>query len=123
MKHVVLLPIPRAQAKALIFLSGERIKGNPKRAFEVHVEAGGVSLTEFLRGLSGDLALIKEKLPGSLFIWETTAPVPAFVRSLIREKRLKGEAFWKEGRWVIPHFPFTARDMKKGKVRIGAVLN
>lgn len=123
LKHVVLLPIPCVQAKALIFLSGEKIKGSPRRAFEVHVEVKGMGLAEFLKGLSRDLALVQKKLPGSLFIWETTAPIPAFVRSLIKEKRLKGEAFWKEGRWVVPRFPFTARDMKKGKIRIGAVLN
>lgn len=122
LKHVVLLPITCRQAELLILLAGEKIKGKARRAFEVHVESPKLGLPEFLKVLSEDLALVREKLPGSLFIWETSAPIPSFVRSLVKEKRKKGEAFWIKGRWVVPHFPLTARDIKKDRVRIGAVL-
>lgn len=123
LQHVVLLPIPCRQAEILNLLAGEKIKGQAKRAFEVHVESPKLGLPEFLKVLSEDLALVKEKLPGSLFIWETSAPIPSFVRLLIKEKRKRGEAFWKKGRWAVPHFPLTARNMKKDRVRIGAILN
>lgn len=123
LKCVVLLPVPLWQAKVLIFMAGEKLKGRAKRAFEIHIKSPNLGLSGFLKVLEGDLMTLKEKLPNSLFMWETTAPVPASIRSLIKEKHRKGEAFWKEGRWAVPHFPFTARDMRKGRVRFGAYIN
>lgn len=123
LKHVVLLPVHYRWAMAIISISGGKIAGRGRRAFEVHIDVpAGLSLHKFLKTLDGDLNLAKSKLPDTLFFWETTAPVPSSIRGLIREKAKDGHAFWKPGGWAIPRFPFTGRDMKKGVLRRGAIL-
>ena len=123
LKCVVLLPLNCGWARLLLFAAGKKIRGRIRRAFEIHVEAPpGSTLSEFLKTLDADLNLAKDELPGALFMWETSAPVPASIRSLIREKSREGNAFWEKGGWPVPRFPLTGRDLEKSRVRRGAIL-
>lgn len=123
LKCVVLLPLNCGWARLLLFAAGKKIRSRIRRAFEIHIEAlPGLTLGEFLKMLDADLNLAKNKLPGSLFIWETSAPVPASIRNLIKEKSREGNAFWEKGGWPFPRFPFTGRNLKKSRLRRGAIL-
>ncbi|AEG14443.1 hypothetical protein Desku_0843 [Desulfofundulus kuznetsovii DSM 6115] len=120
---VVLLPLYYSWAELLIRSAGKKISGRGRRAFEVHVEVpGNLTLNEFLKKLDRDLNLARSKLPGSLFIWETSAPLPASIRKLIRTAEEQGSAFWEKGGWPLPRFPFTGRNIKKNRLRRGAIL-
>ncbi|MBO8128247.1 MAG: hypothetical protein H0Z39_03485 [Peptococcaceae bacterium] len=125
---VVLLPVNRWWALLLIYLSGERICGTPRRAYEIHIlfskELSKLSIWEFLKRLEDDLILAKDSLPGCLFLWETPAPVPSTIRQLIRDLAVQGNAFWQTGRWPIPELPFLPSLLKKKKrhVHRGALL-
>lgn len=123
LKHVVLLPVAYWWAMWIIKISGGQIKDRGRRAFEVHIEKSAPdSLSRFLKDLDHDLSLAKNKLPGTLFFWETPVPVPASIRQLIREKQKEGNALWERGGWKLPRFPFGGRDLKRGILRRGAIL-
>lgn len=123
LKGVILLPLWRRWAGFLCFTAKYKITGRYKQAFEVHVRLpAGKGPKEFLALLDADLNLARAKLPGSLFIWETSAPLPGTIRALVRQGKERGTAFWKEGRWPFLRFPGTGLDLRKGRVRHGAIL-
>lgn len=119
LEWVVLLPLFSCWAKLLLCLAGRRMERRWCKAFEVHVEVPPGTLPwEFVKKLSSDLELAAKKFPGCLFLWESAVPIPTFVRKLIRD----GWGFWEEGRWFVPRFPFTARELKGRRVKRGAVV-
>lgn len=123
LKCVVLLPLNSGLVKLLLRIIGRKIRGRYRRAFEIHIEVStGLTLGEFLKMLDGDLNLMKFEMSGSLFTWETSAPVPASMRSFIRKKAKEGKAIWEKGGWPIPRFPFTGRNIKKDKLRRGILI-
>lgn len=122
LRHVVLLPVPVWWATFLIRISDGRVKAaGVKRAFEVHVEAPrGLTASGFCRLLERDLDLANRLFPGCLFLWETSAPLPATFRALVRREAAAGRAFWKRGGWRVPGFPSCRK--RKGTLRRGAVV-
>lgn len=124
LKCVVLLPLSYGLVQLLLHITDRKIRGGYRHAFEIHIEAPtGLTLGDFLKMLESDLNLMKVKMAGSLFAWETSAPVPASMRRLIKQKTKEGKAFWEKGGWPIPSFPFTGRNIKKDKLRRGFLLN
>ncbi len=121
MRIVVLLPVNVSWAKLLLRLDGDRV-GCFCGAYEVHIKGGKQSLGDYLRLFTSDLEIAQRTFPGAIFMWETSAPLPLFVRRLIRQGTAVGSAFLKDGRWPIPRFPFTGRHEKKGRVRHGAII-
>lgn len=119
LKWVVLLPLFPFWAMLLLFFAGRKVTGAWKRAFEVHVRVPpGMFHQEFTKQLGFELELVAKNFPGYLFLWESHVPIPSLVRRLIRE----GWGFWEEGRWFVPHFPFTGRELKTEKIKRGAVV-
>ena len=120
MEITLLLPVNICWSRLLL---GSSLKTGFSKAFEVHVAEGRLSLGEFLRTLAHDLAIARRTFPGAAFMWETSAPLPAFVRRLIRGGSVNGTAFLKNGGWPLPpRFPLTARNLKKGRVSHGAII-
>jgi hypothetical protein len=121
--NVVLLPVWPWWVKLLVRMSGGRVKGVFRRAFEVHIETSkGIEAERFIQLLDRDLKLAEKKYPDTLFMWETTAPLPSRYRKLARSN------FWEEGTWKIPwpEFPFirvvNRRRKKKVKFRHGYII-
>jgi hypothetical protein len=118
--HVVLLRLWPWWAKFLIQMSGGRIEARIIKAYEVHViTPKGIGLGDFLKALDRDLKLAEREYPGTLFMWETTAPLPSHIRTLIRTKTEKGQAFWKKGEWPVPRF---ISSKKNGTIRHGFII-
>lgn len=99
LRVTVLVPLCPALVRLQLFLSGRRIVGNWRRAYEIHAE--GAAGKELAGALARDLDLIRRTTKG-LFIWETAAPVPWEVRRLIRELEGEGKAFWVKGARPLP---------------------
>ena len=78
--------------------------------------AGGYS-----KRFGSDLGIAAKTFPGALFLWETSAPLPLAIRRMIRQGS-SGTAFLKQGGWPVTRFPGTGRDMKRGRVRHGAII-
>jgi hypothetical protein len=116
LRTVVLLPV----FFPWLYFNPHRIKGRWKRTWEVHV-AREIDPKEFMPRLEADLLLIKSAVSG-LFVWETSAPVPAGIRMLVRDLAKEGKAFWVKGKWPLPGAPLTKRELAGGRVRRGAIL-
>jgi hypothetical protein len=117
----VLLPLNTLWARMLLWLDGDRM--NFRGAYEVHIRQGEKhALGEYLKYFTSDLEIAQRTFPGAVFMWETSAPLPLFVRRLIRQGSIDGSAFLKSSGWPVPRFPFTGTDMKKGRVKHGAII-
>jgi len=116
LRVVVLVPLNVSWA---MLLTGFRIHARPRRAWEVHIV--GARKETFLADVDADLALVERRFPGCLFLWETSAPIPARVRALIRRAEKEGRGFWRRGGWPIPRPPGTSRELVKEHVRHGAL--
>ncbi|OPX94471.1 MAG: hypothetical protein A4E53_00070 [Pelotomaculum sp. PtaB.Bin104] len=119
LRTVVLLPLWPGFAAVYRLMAGRQISGKWRRAYEIHIK--GASSKNFLKQLETDLVLINSTMAG-LFFWETSAPVPAVIRRLIREKKRQGKAFWVKGAWPAPRAPGTGREIVKKHVRHGAIF-
>jgi len=119
LRTVVLLPLWPGFAAVYRLMAGGRISGKWRQAYEIHIK--GASPKDFLKQLEADLVLINSTMAG-LFFWETSAPVPAVIRRLIREKTRQGKAFWVKGAWPAPRAPGTGREIVKKHVRHGAIF-
>jgi hypothetical protein len=118
---VALLPLNTLLARLLLKLDGERMRF--RGAYEVHIKKGERHvLGAYLKLLASDLQIVRKSCPGSVLIWETPAPLPLFVRRLIRQGSADGSAFLKNGKWPMPSFPFTGMELKKGRVKRGAIV-
>lgn len=115
LRIVVLLPV----WYPWLYFNPRRIKGRWTKAWEIHVT--GAEPEKFLPQLEADLLFIKSAMRG-LFIWETSAPVPASIRKLVRDLEKEGKSFWVKGTWSLPSAPFTKRELVRGYVRRGAIL-
>jgi hypothetical protein len=94
-----------------------------RTAYEVHIKQGSpTTLGVYLSQLAADLEIARQCFPGAIFMWETSAPLPLFVRRLIRHGSGRGSAFLKSGGWRVPSFPFTETELKKGRVKHGAII-
>jgi hypothetical protein len=116
----VLLPLNPLWARLLI---GRNIQGGFGRAFEVHVRSEKRELGQYLQLFTADLGRAQNRFPGAIFLWESSTPLPLFVRRLIRLGSLDGSAFLKDGGWPVPRFPFTERELQKGRVKRGAIVS
>jgi hypothetical protein len=117
----VLLPLNPLWARALI---GRNTRtGGFGRAFEVHVGSEKRELGQYLQLFTADLERARNSFPGAIFLWESSTPLPLLVRRLIRQGSLDGSAFLKDGGWLVPGFPFTERDLQKGRVKRGAIVS
>ena len=118
---IVLIPLNALLARLLLQLDGERMSF--RGAYEVHIKNGEkYALGDYLKLFTSDLETARRTLPGSVFIWETSAPLPLFVRRLVRQGSADGSAFLKNGGWPVPRFPFTELELKKGRVKHGAII-
>jgi hypothetical protein len=119
---IVLLPLNALLARLLLQLDGERLSF--RGAYEVHIKKGKKpALGDYLKLFTSDLEIVRRACPGSVFIWETSAPLPLFVRRLVRQGSADGSAFLKNGGWPVPRFPFTELELKKGRVKHGAIIS
>ncbi len=116
----VLLPLNPLWARLLI---GRNIRGGFGRAFEVHVRSEKRELSQYLQLFTADLESARNSFPGAIFLWESSTPLPLLVRRLIRRGSLDGSAFLQDGGWPVPRFPFTERDLQKGRVKRGAIIS
>ena len=116
----VLLPLNPLWARLLI---GRNIRGGFGRAFEVHVRGEKRELGQYLQLFTADLESARNSFPGAIFLWESSTPLPLLVRRLIRRGSLDGSAFLQDGGWPVPRFPFTERDLQKGRVKRGAIIS
>ncbi len=122
LKMTVLLPLNVSWARLLFWLDGERMDFHG--AYEVHLNKGEkYALGDYLKLFTSDLEIARRTFPGAAFMWETSAPLPLFVRRLVRQGSTDGSAFLKKGRWRAPGFPFTGTDLKRGRVRHGAIVS
>lgn len=120
LKHVVLLPINRWWAALLLAAAGRRMPWC-ERAYEIHIPNSPSNLHDYLVEVEADLLRAKDILPGCLFLWETSAPVPSRIRRLIRDLKKDGLAFWEPGMWPVPRFPLIPSQIDKRHVRRGAL--
>lgn len=114
----VFVPLWPGAARLRLLLARRRISGRWERAWEVHVLGAGRELVPLLEW---DLLRAAREMPG-LYFWETSFPVPAVVRGLIREKEKQGRAFWVKGRLPVPRTPFLRESMDPERARHGAIL-
>ncbi len=121
LRMVVLLPVNPGWVRVLLRLDGERMR-RFRGAYEVHIKSDKQNLGDFLQALASDLDIAAKTFPGTLFMWETSAPLPLFVRRLVRQGSADGSAFLKNGGWPLPGFPFTVRHLKKGRAKHGAII-
>lgn len=121
LETVVLLPVCRPWVRFLLALSGRKIPYSFQRAFEVHVAGAKSGLSNYLEDVASDLRMVQSKFPGTLFLWETSAPLPSMIRKLVRGGKRDGTAFLDSKGWPIPRFPFTELDLEKGRIRRGAI--
>jgi len=119
LKTVVLLPLWPGFTGFYKFLAGKLLGGEQRRAYEIHVV--GAEPDKFQKQVERDLMMIYSTIPG-LYYWETSAPVPASVRRLIRRKTAENKAFWRKGTWSILRMPGTARELVKKYCRCGAII-
>ena len=106
LKIAVLLPLNGRWAGLLLRLDQERMDFHG--AYEVHIKKGERhALGEYLKYCASDLEIAQRRFPGAVFMWETSAPLPLFVRRLVRQGSADGSAFLKNGGWPVPRFPFT----------------
>jgi hypothetical protein len=115
----VLLPLNIFWAKLLL---GKNMRAGFKKAYEVHILGQRGELGDFLRLFTMDLELAQKTFPGTVFLWESSAPLPLLVRRLIREGSVSGSAFLRDGGWPVPRFPLTERDLQKGRIKRGAII-
>jgi hypothetical protein len=121
LRLVVLLPINASWAKLLLRMDGERMGFHG--AYEVHIRKGGQNfLGDYLKLFTSDLGVARRVFPGALFMWESSIPLPLLVRRLVRQGSADGSAFLKNGGWPVPGFPFTETDLKRGRVKHGAII-
>ena len=85
----VLLPLNIFWARLLL---GKNMRAGFKQAYEVHILGPGGELGDFLRLFTADLELAQKTFPGAVFLWESSAPLPLFVRRLIRQGSVSGSA-------------------------------
>ncbi len=116
----VLLPLNPLWARLLI---GRNIQVGFGRAFEVHVGSEKRELGQYLQLFTADLESAQNRFPGAIFLWESSTPLPLLVRRLVRQGSLDGSAFLKDGGWLVPRFPFTERELQKGRVKRGAIVS
>lgn len=123
LKAVGLVPLRRGWVGFLIWLSGHRLEGRWIKAYEVHLlpRAKKTSLTLFLEEMAADLEFLKARMPGCLFMWETSAPLPASIREYVRGQAERGMAIWEKGQWF-PGPPGAGKDIKKSRCRYGCVI-
>ena len=120
LKTVVLLPLWPTFAGLYKYLTGgDSLYGSWGRAYEIHILNNEPD--KFLKKVEDDLMMINSTMSG-VFYWETSAPVPAAFRRLIRQKILEGRAFWRKGTWPIPRMPGAAREIVKKHCRCGAII-
>jgi hypothetical protein len=120
LRMVVLLPVNPFWARMLLRLDRESLDSF-RGAYEVHLKSGKQDLGDFLQALASDLGIAAKTFPGALFLWETSAPLPLAIRRMIRQGSSR-TAFLKQGGWPVRRFPGTGRDMRKGRVRHGAII-
>ena len=121
LRLAVLLPVNARWAGMLLRLDGEKM--DFREAYEVHLGKERHALGGYLKLFTSDLEIAQRTFPGAVFMWETSAPLPLFVRRLVRQGSADGSAFLKNGGWRAPRFPFTGTDLKKGRVKHGAINN
>lgn len=124
LKAVVLLPLYPWYARGLLYLTELclktlRLDGCWIEAYEVHIE--NITKDRYYKTLKTDLKLMMQKKK-TLYIWETSAPIPAEFRKLFAQLKNEGRAFWVKGRWPIPRVPGTSLGIKDKYARIGAVI-
>lgn len=120
---LVLMPVQRFWADWLLRLSGKRIRKKWLQAYEIHLLPGPKrKLVPFLKALEKDLTILEKDMPGCLFLWETSAPVPCRFRHLIRELVPTGTAFWERGGWPVPRIPGISTGIVKEKCHHGAII-
>jgi hypothetical protein len=119
LEMTVLLPLNALWARLLL---GKNIRAGYKEAFEVHLIGQKHVLGDYLKLFTDDLELARKTFPGAVFMWESSVPLPLFVRKLIRQGSRDGSAFLQEGGWPVLSFPFTERDLRKGRVKRGAII-
>ena len=116
LKTIVLLPLWPGFTNLYRIMAGKTFgKG---KAYEFHII--NAKPAGFLKNLENDLMVIKHTVPG-VFYWETSAPVPAVIRSVIRQKIRDGKALWQKGTWPIPRAPGAAREIAKKHCYVGAI--
>jgi hypothetical protein len=122
LKMTILLPLNGRWARLLFWLNRERMDFHG--AYEVHIKNGEkYVLIEYLRYFTSDLEIARRTFPGAVFMWESSTPLPLLVRRLVRQGSTDGSAFLKNGGWRVPRFLFTGMDLKRGRVRHGAIHN
>lgn len=121
---LVLMPVQRFWADWLLRLSGKKIRRQWLQAYEIHLQPGlnKSELVPFLKALEKDLMILEKDMPGCLFLWETSAPVPSRSRHLIRELAPRRMAFWERGGWPVPRIPGISRGIVKKKCHYGAII-
>lgn len=119
LRIAVLLPLHTVWAR-LLFRRG--LKAGFTGAYEVHLSGERHALGDYLKLFASDLEIAQRTFPGTVFMWESSAPLPLFVRRLIRQNSIEGKAFLEDGGWWVPSFPFTERDLRKGRLRRGAII-
>ncbi len=83
---IVLLPLNALLARLLLQLDGARMSF--RGAYEVHIKKGEKhTLDDYLKLFTSDLEIVRRTFPGSVFMWETSAPLPLLVRRLVRHWR------------------------------------
>ncbi len=98
LETVALVPLSPLIAWLYLLLAGGKKIARQKRAYEIHVPGytGGAALER-------DLKLIYETFPRpAVYFWETSVPLPASVRQLIREMERSGRAYWVKGAFPVP---------------------
>jgi hypothetical protein len=121
LRLAVLLPVNTFWAKLLLQIDRQRM--NFHSAYEVHIGKGGQhALGDYLKLFTSDLEIARKAFPGAVFMWEASAPLPLFVRRLVRQGSVDGSAFIKSGGWPMPRFPFTETDLKSSRVKHGAII-
>lgn len=96
------------------------ISGKWRKAYEIHINCKDP--IGLVSKLEKDLLLMKDNMTG-LFLWETSAPVPARFKRLIKEYSKDKKAFWVKGSWPVPKMPLSGMQIIKKHVRHGAVLH
>ncbi len=96
------------------------INGKWRQTYEIHITCKDPR--GLVSKLEEDLLFMKDNMTG-LFLWETSVPVPARFKRLIKEYSKNKKAFWIRGSWPIPKMPLSGMQIVKKHVRHGAVLH
>jgi len=116
---VILLPLWKPWGRFIIRKTFGVVE-QVERMYEVHIVVKkGLALGAFLKLLEHDLEIM-QGFKGTLFCWETNAPIPGRFRKIIKQRQSEGKASWMTGYWPMTiRIPFTSKELRKGVDRYG----